>query len=170
MPAALQQMLIAGGKRQVLIDRTLGTNIGDMTGNGGLAAAFDGNANQGAIDCAVKSSDAFGYVGKTLAAPSVFAKATVHGSNNQGFINIVGRGVTLTMRGKQGAAPSTALDGTSIGSVSFNEGADESAGREITSTDLSTAWDHIWVRITYAGGTPTPTNARVGELVLYELK
>lgn len=151
-----------------LVDRTAGTNLGDMTDGGGLAAAFDGTTSQASASCARKSSSALGYLGKTLAAPIVFARAVVHGSTDRGYIDIVGRNVVLTIRGKQGAAPATSLDGTIIGSISFNEAADESAGREILSTDVATEWDHLWVRTAYAGGTPTPTDCRIAELVLYE--
>lgn len=169
MPAVMQQVLAAsGGKTEFLIDRTFGTNIGDMTNGGGLAAAFDGNTTQAASAGAAKTSSAIGYVGKTLAAPAIFSRAVIHGSNNQGYINAVGVNAILVMMGKQGAAPSSAVDGTNLGSASGVDVADQSAGRTINSNDLTTAWDHLWVRTTFSSGSGV--SARIAELVLYELK
>ena len=168
MPAVMQQVLAgSGGRTEVLIDRTLGTTFGDMTNGGGLAAAFDGNTNQAASAGAAKTSSAIGYVGKTLAAPAIFSRAVIHGSNDQGYINAIGVNAVVVIMGKQGAAPSNAIDGTNLGSASGIDVADQSAGRTINSNDLATAWDHIWVRTTSGGGG---VSARIAELVLYELK
>lgn len=149
----------------VLIDRTAGTNIGDMTANGGLTAAFDGTTAQAQLDCAAEgTSTGTSYVGKTLASAKVFGRAVVHGSNSSGFIGGSNPSVTLNVRGKDGAAPATSADGTLLGTVTFTDTADESAGRVINSTDLVNTWDHLWVELSVSGSV-----ARfVAELVLYE--
>jgi hypothetical protein len=155
MPSAMQQALIGSSalKSNVLIDRTLGTNIGDLTAGGGLAAAFDGVTNQALAACATKVASTDAYIGKTLAAPRAFGQAIVYGSNDAGFYNGT-TSVTITVFGKQGAAPANSLDGTALGTTgSFTDTADESAGRTITSTNTSTLWDHLWVRISNASGT-----------------
>lgn len=159
----------AFGKTEFLIDRTLGTNIGDMTNGGGLAAAFDGNSNQASSSCALKNASAIGWLGKSLASPSIFGRAVIHGSNDLGFVNSVGKSTFLTIYGKQGSAPANAIDGTILGNVNFADTANESAGREVLSNNLTTAWDHLWVRTSYAAGAPTPSTVRISELVLFEL-
>lgn len=145
-----------------LIDRTLGTNIGDLTGTGGLAAAFDGVTTQAAAACATKFSDQRAYVGKTLAAAVKFARATIYGASDTGFCGGVNPSVTINIRGKQGAAPSSGTNGTIIGTLTFTDTADESAGRIITSTDIATEWDHLWAELS----TASSANWRVAELVL----
>ena len=67
-----------------LISQATGTNIGDMTANGGLAAAFDGNLSQAYAAAAVRTANT-GYVGKNYSAsPKIIAQAIVYGSNNTG--------------------------------------------------------------------------------------
>ena len=149
-----------------LIDRTAGTNIGDMTSNGGLAAAFDGNTNQGISACAVKQATLSSWIGKTLAAPKVFGRMIAYGSNDSGFHGLSDPAMTLNVRGKQGTAPASATDGTIIGTLSFTDTGNESAGRTIESTDPDTLWDHIFLEIVAgSGGSGANTAA---ELVMYE--
>ena len=157
------------GRSEVLIDRTLGTNIGDLSSNGGLAAAFDGNTNQAAAACAVNNSSGLGHVGKTLAAPAVFSNIVVHGSNNEGYINAPAVNAVLTLRGKQGVAPADRTDGTLLASSgAILHQADESAERTLQSSDTTTAWDHVWVQTAYSGGSAS--SFRIAEIAMYELK
>lgn len=149
------------------IDRTTGTNIGDMANSGGLAAAFDGTTSQAAAACATLNSvnsASSAYVGKTTAVPTAIESATVHGSNDAGYLSVDNPTITLTLFGKQGSAPANSGDGTSLGSINFTDTNDESAGRAITSSDTATYWDHVWVRVTHNGGSAR--NVRVAELVL----
>lgn len=150
-------------KQLVLIDRTAGTNIGNMTANGGLAAAFDGTTNAVHSSCAAQSVGD-GWVGKTLASAKIFGRAIVYGSNNRGFVFGSNPTVTLYIRGKNGSAPSSETDGTILGTVTFTEGDDESAGRVINTTDPNNTWDHLFVH-----GTASPEFTYLAELVLYEL-
>jgi len=148
-----------------IIDRTTGTNIGDMTVDGGLAAAFDGDTSQGLSDCA-RVDAANGYVGKTLAVRAKFGRATIYGGDGSGsatgFVGGSNPSVTINIRGKQGAAPSGRTDGTVVGTITFTDTGDESAGRVISSTNLQTEWDHLWAEVTTSGGA----NLRVAELAL----
>jgi hypothetical protein len=133
------------------IDLTVGTNIGDMTASGGLAAAFDGTTNQAAAACSAKGAATSAYVGKTLSASKAIERALVFGSNNQGYVNGANPSMTITLMGKQGGAPANASDGTTLGSITFTDTADESTGRGITSNDPYTEWAHVWVRMDGAG-------------------
>jgi len=149
----------------VLIDRTTGTNIGNMTSNGALAAAFDGDANQANTASAGTLSGATtGYVGKTLTGPKVFGRAVVSGSNSHGYAFSATPTITLNIQGKNGAAPSGPTDGTLLGTISFTDTTDESAGRTINSTDLVNTWDHLFLEV----DPGVFTNKYCAELVLYE--
>jgi hypothetical protein len=148
-----------------LIDRTTGTNIGDMTLNGGLAAAFDGVTAQAHGACAAGNTTGpvDKYVGKTLASPKRFGQAVVYGSNSQGYAGSTPP-INLTMRGKNGAAPSGPTDGTSLGTINFTDTTDESVGRVIASTDLNTVWDHIFLVV---NDSASESNVYVAELELF---
>lgn len=157
-----------GGIALALIDRTAGTNIGNMTASGGLAAAFDGNTSQASTACAVTTaSQPSGFVGKTLAAPAIFGRATTHGANNNNGYTNSATNVTLEIYGKTGAAPTTATDGTLIGTITFATQVNESAPRQIISTNTSTAWDHIWLRVRRTNNSDG--FMRCAELELYEV-
>lgn len=149
----------------ILIDRTAGTNIGDMTGDGGLAAAFDGDTTQDETACAGGPSGNDCYIGKTLASAKRFGKAVIYGSNDQGFMRLTNPSITINIRGKQGAVPIGRADGTVIGTATFTDTSDESAGRTITSTDGVTFWDHIWAEVIQNSGN---NQHLVAELELYE--
>lgn len=148
----------------ILIDRTVGTNIGDMTAGGGLTEAFNGTTSTALVNCCFKTNTTSSYVGKTLASSKVFGQAIIYGSNNDGFKGIANPSVTINIRGKQGAAPSSATDGTIIGTTTFTDTTNESSGRTIASTDLSTQWDHIFAQMISTGSG----GHAVAELVLYE--
>lgn len=159
------QLIGFGSKRrtgvETLVDRTLGTKIGNMTLNGGLAAGFDGTTSQGYATSPTVAG-AVGWIGKTHAAGKVCSKVIVHGCNDIGYSSL-NNSCTITLYGKNGGAPGSSTDGTSIGSITFTDTADESAGRTITSTDQSTAYTHWWVEIA------SSANIVMAELVMYEL-
>jgi len=133
------------------IDRTAGSNIGDLIEFGGLSAAFDGVTSAAANQNAAITSGRNAWVGKTLAAPAAISHVYVYGSNNQGFVYAINPTVTITLYGKTGAAPSSGTDGTPLGAITFTDTANESAGRKIDSSDLSTEWDHVWIYISHNG-------------------
>lgn len=156
---------------EVLVDRTTGTNIGNMTGGGNLAASFDGGTSETSANSSTRAFDAkpnsqSGYVGKTFGAPKIISRIVIYGSNNQGYISTANVSITLTLYGKNGAAPSSATDGTSLGAITFTDTTNESVGREIASSDLATAWTHVWV----AFSTSNSGNSKhFAEIEVYEL-
>lgn len=143
----LMNPFIAAAAGLVLIDRTLGTNIGNMTSGGGLAALFDGVISQAYAVSAIGPTST-GYGGKTLAAPRVFGQAIAYGSTDQGFVSGSNPSISFEIRGKNGTAPASFADGTLLASLTFTDTTNESAGRILTSTDLVTAWDHLWLTAT----------------------
>lgn len=151
-----------------LIDRTSGVNIGNLVSGGGLAAAFDGVTSQGSNSSAFKFGGPPGWVGKDLAAPSTFGLAVVYGSSNAGFVTGANPSTTITIYGSTGSPPSGATpwdDGTELGTITFTDTDDESAGRSIVTTDPNTKWDNIWATITHGGSE----NVCCSELVLYSV-
>lgn len=162
--ASFMALVAKGGRVETLIDRTTGTNIGNMTLQGGLAAVFDGVTNQVAAAVAGTSGVA-GYVGKQFGAGKALSRVVVNGSNNVGYVNTgTTTSVTITLYGKNGA-PANGSDGTSLGSITFNQNAvDESAGRQITSTDTVTTYTHFWVFIN--GGA---NSTECAEATFYEM-
>lgn len=160
---------IGGSDGAFVINRTLGTNIGDATAAGGLAAAFDNTTNQAAAACAQKAAATFAYVGKTLATSAPIKKAVVYGSNDNGYVTGANPTITIDLYGKQGAAPANSTDGTILGTLAFTDSADEHlAPRTITSSDTTTIWDHGWVRVGQSGGAATMSIAEV-QLYAYVL-
>jgi hypothetical protein len=126
--------------------------IGDMVNGGGLNDAFDGDVTENAASGAALTSGTVAYVGVTFAADTAVRSCVVYGSDDAGFVSAINPTVTITLYGKTGAAPANyATEGTSIGSVSFTDTADESAGRTITMTDTVSEWDHVWVGIAHNG-------------------
>jgi hypothetical protein len=154
-----------GAPKPLVIDRTLGTNIGNFTADGGLAAAFDGTTSQANTAGAGKSSATSGYIGKTLAVSKPIYKAIVYGSNNHGYVPSANPTVTINLYGKVGTAPASSTDGTLLGTLSFADTADESSNpRTITSDDWDTVWDHVWIEVT----TESATAKQVAEVQFYE--
>lgn len=152
------------------VERTLGslitggTNIGNMTSGGGLAAAFDGTTSQtGGVSASRASGSTTAFVGKTPAASVRVFKAVFYGASNQGYVNSANPSVTIELRGHS-SAPSTGAEGTLLGSVTFTDTATTNQ-QEATSSDNETLWDHVWARIVPASGTP---GMHMAELQIYE--
>lgn len=163
-------MLPGGGlpplnmRRAILIPAAAGTIFGNMTNNGGHAAAFDGNTSHASGACAAGTASVDAFIGKSFASPRIFHSAMVHGSSDFGFFWSGNPGMTLRIYGKKGAAPASAFDGTEVGFFSLTDTGNEAAGRAISSNDLHTAWDHIWLAY-HNGGSNT---ALCAELILNE--
>lgn len=155
--------LMMGGVRtlvETLFDRTTGTNIGDATSGGGLAAAFDGDNDELNNDCAYRNAAANMWVGKTLTAAFPISKVNTWGSSDAGYEG-VGANITISLYGKSGAAPANGTDGTLLGTTGSTSAPENSDPRTITSSDTTTAYDHVWV---YLEGT---TNQFIAELEIY---
>lgn len=167
---------VAGATDRILradLMRDGGTLIGNMTGNGGLAAGIPGRFVQTASDgvtiigvghatttAAARVGATNGYIGKSFASPRRIYRATVYGTNNAGYLSGSNPSVTITLYGKTGAAPASGTDGTVLGSVTFTDTNNESATpREIVSSNQTAAYDHVWVYISGASGTHTYVGA-----------
>ncbi len=133
----------AGG----LVAQSEGVIITDFTTR--ATAQNDGVTNQaGGVSAAKAGGATSGYSGKNYSAsPKRIASAIVYGSNDVGLIDTSNPSVTLTLYGKNGSAPTSGTDGTSIGTLVFTDTTNESAGRTVTSTDQTTLWDYVWVNI-----------------------
>lgn len=142
---------------------TGGAELGDLTGDGGLSAAFDGTTAQAVSASATKASATEAYAGKTLAAPSKIYGAIVHGSNDAGYVSGANPDVTIELYGQTGDAPISATDGTLLGTLAaFTDSADESGNpRTVLSDDTDTIYDYVWVRITHNGSAATMAVAEV---------
>lgn len=97
-----------------------GTNIGDLTGGGGLAAAMDGDNSKTYAQCATVAATT-GYIGKTPTSSVKVSRAIVYGSSDKGFVTGAQPTVTLSLYGKTGSAPASGTDGTLLGSISFTD-------------------------------------------------
>lgn len=130
------------------ISQATGTVIGDMTFNGGLAAAFDSVTNQAYASSAVETNSGFdgaAFTGKNYsAAPKKIARADVYATNDFGFDSTPSAStITLNLRGKNGSTPSSRTDGTLLGTWSAVDAVSTVAS--ITSSDQTTAWDYVWI-------------------------
>lgn len=135
-----------------IINRLAGTNIGNATAFGGLAAGFDGVKNQADSSCAGRNNAVNNstWIGKTFALPTALDDSIIHGSSNSGFVYGLNPSVTIQLYGKQGATPANETDGTLIGTLTFTDTNNESAGRTVACTDKLTYFNHGWFRITQA--------------------
>lgn len=159
---------------EVLVDRTTGSNIGDMTDGASIGNAFDGTTSQalsgGGGACPYRGS-ANGYIGKDFSGPGAkrFSRFKVYGSNDAGFVFGANPSTTIVIYAKNGA-PASGTDGTQIGTTgSFTDTADESAGREITSTDTSTSYTHVWAYVNDSGNPGAARSTCIAEIEMWEL-
>ena len=126
-----------------------GTNIGDMTGDGGLAAAFDGTTSQ-AVAASATVTATTGIVGKDYGVNNSyrFYSFAITASNDSGFIIGSNPTVTLSVYG-------TTDGGTTGGTLLGTDANTDSNGvtRTINSTDTATAFRGFYVTITDGSGT-----------------
>jgi hypothetical protein len=145
-----------------LIDRTTGSTITNADARPG--AGFDGTTSQTDAQATFRNNAGAGlstlYYGKTTAVPTAIESVRVYGTSNLGFCFNSNPSITITLYGKQGTAPSSGTNGTSLGSTTFTDTNNESGGRTINSSDTATYWDHVWVNITQA----TNANMMIAEL------
>lgn len=129
-----------------MISAGTGTAIGNLTGNGGLSAIFDGVTNQTLTASGTRSA-ATGYAGKNYSSsPKRVHHVDTFGSNDNGYRDGTGGTVNLTLYGKNGSAPANDTDGTLLGTVSTTDSAINQ--QTINSNDTATAWDYLWVQVT----------------------
>lgn len=136
---------------QILISQAAGTAIGDMTGNGNLAASFDGDNDETAANSSEINNpgiDGPGNIGKDWGA-GVTRKITgfkIWGSNDQGFINAANPTVTITLQGSQNNS-----DWTDLGNASDTD-ANSLLISKLTGLTVSTAYRYHRLQITHDNG------------------
>lgn len=135
--------------------------FGDMTNP---TAVFDNVNSQASGSCASKTAATSAYIGARLSHRIVFGKVIIRGSNNQGFVNGINPSVTINIRGKNSAAPSSATDGTIIGTLTFTDTGNESTGRTINTNGNASSWQYIFAQITHNGAA---ANMFVAELDIF---
>ncbi len=146
-----------------LIHYNSGTQINSFIAN--PADAFDGETNETLAQSAIAAATNICLLGKTWSSPNVITKAVIYGSNDSGYIQGSNPTIQAFLNAKQGAAPVLSTDGYLLGQISFVDTSDESTGREITSNDLTTQWDHTWV--TYYAPAAGAVNWGLAELEFY---
>ena len=156
-------------------------NIGNMTGNGGLAAAFDGVISKaGAVACqlasAVNAASLDSYVGKNYTVPGAQAisSVTIYPTTNfpialvdvAPFLDVV-----INLRAKA-TAPAGPSDGTLLGSKSFTDRGSPpftltqlTSAVSIASNDQVTTWNYVWIEIFSVPSVPPPFNNTTTNLV-----
>jgi hypothetical protein len=157
-----------GGSATELILTDGTTKLGNATGGGNLAAAFDGTTAQAAAASASLVSSTSIWVGHTLTTPKAIYKAVVYGTNDVGYVTGANPSITITLYGKNGTAPANGTDGTELGSVTFTDTADESGNPRTITVDNplnETVYDHVFINIVQNGAAATMC---VAEMDTYE--
>jgi hypothetical protein len=149
-----------------LINPSAGTNIGNMTSYGGLAAAFDGVTGKVYTNCAAVATIVSGYVtnyaqiGKNFTgSPQSVSSVVVYPSSDKGFaLQVGGSGsaFTINLRAKA-TAPASPSDGTLLGSIAL--AANQTTPVTISSNDAATTWNYMWVEIVFPTVSVYPGNA-----------
>ena len=127
-----------------------GTNIGNMTNRGGLAAAFDGVTSKVNTACALATDRSNGFVGKNYTGGAqAISQAVVYPSNNNGFAESFSSGlgespVQLSLRASN-SAPSTGFEGTLLADT--GKIANTLSPVTLTSSDTSDTWNYVWVLV-----------------------
>lgn len=133
--------------------------IGDAAEAG---KAFDDVTNKAASQCLQKSSATAAFVGLDFSSnPQAVTGVTVYGSNDQGYVNGSTPNVTITLYGKNGSIPTLASRGTSLGTATAADTANESGGRAITSSDTTTLYDYLAIVVEHDGAAATMYVAQV---------
>src|SRR5262245_47915931 len=132
---------------------TVGANTGNMTANGGLAAAFDGVNSKAAASCAAATVTGItinSYVGKDFTGPGArpIGSATVYPANDLGFASAGGAALLqrldINLRGKA-SSPSSPSDGTLLGTATLF--ANQVTPVTVTSGDTTSTWTFVWIEI-----------------------
>ncbi|MTD92877.1 hypothetical protein GIW81_00855 [Hyphomicrobium sp. xq] len=128
-----------------------GSVIGNMTTRGGTAAAFNGNANQAALQSAGISATS-GFVGKDWGSGvfKTLSRFKVTSPNNTEWTVNNGGTITMELRGSN-SAPSTGSEGSLLHtSTAVNTGTSIVHDKGISAgVDVSSAYRYHWVRISH---------------------
>ena len=157
-----------GARRASSAGRTLGSLItpgSTKLGTASLsnvAGAFDGTTNKAGASCTAGNGTANGWAGYTLTTSKRVYQCIFYGANNQGYTNTSAT-VTLSFYGKTGTAPSSATDGTLLGTTGSFSDVSSTNAKTIISTDQETIWDHVWGLDADAAG-----DQRIAQIEFYE--
>ena len=151
---------------QSLIAQNTGTAIGNMTEQGGLAAAFNGNKNQAYAQNAVADNgNGPGYIGKDWGNGNTkkISGVKIWGSNETGYGG-TGHATGFFLYGSN-SAPTGLTDGTLIATLAASQPDVNSTNplEYLTGIDTTNAYRYHWFAIT------TPTNT-TGQVILCELE
>ena len=164
---------LSSNATQLLVDRTSGTAIGDMTdstaGNN-LAAAFDGTfgGNDGANNATKRGSVANAFVGKNWGSgvSKIITGFSTRDVNNAGYFDNTAEG-RFFLYGSN-SAPSAYNDGTLLYSGAAFSSTVSAQSKDFLDTenfDTSTAFQYHWIALV---PTSTASDVRMAELILYE--
>lgn len=136
-----------------IINRLSGTRIGDMTGQAGLAASYDGVTSSAAGSCAAKTAST-AFNGKAFNSPRIFIGARVWPSNNQGFDAGGAVTMTLQLRASNGSPPANATAAATDGDLlaTVNLGSDTTSVQTFDASANETAYDNVWIYLSASTG------------------
>jgi hypothetical protein len=163
-----------------LIAQNTGTAIGDLTGQSGLAGAFDTNRFESYSNAAASGSQATGYIGKNWGSSKTVTGFILYSPTQYGFVGSGASTFTVKLYGSN-SNPSNSTDGTLLfTSSSVNDNlistngergsikyfADTTITSEETISDFTTdtAYSYHWVTIT----PNTSESIHVSEIEFYE--
>lgn len=134
-------------------------NIGDMTFNGGLVAAFDGDATKTQPESATSAGDPAGghaYIGKDYSGASDQTISSIRLTSPTtagGYTSMVRAGTTFSVSLYASATlPANATAGTLLASqTGFDFGYSDDI--TLTSSDQATAWKYVWITFQRFGST-----------------
>ena len=155
---------VIAGTSQSLISAGLGSPIGDMTGDGALAAAFDADNSETFADSATIASATTAYVGKDwgLGNTKLVTGFKVWGTNDQGFVPGSNPAVTVSLQGSTDNFVSSTVNLGAAGDV-----VDENSLQitNLTGLDTTTAFRYHRLKITHSGSA---SQMGVAEVEFYE--
>lgn len=149
---------------QVVLDRTLGTPIGNMTVGGGLAAAFDGVTAQTRVQSAAHPTNGSdGFVGKDwgVGVTRVVTGVVIYGSSDSGLLEIIDPLLSCQVRGHS-AAPTLGTEGTLLKAFTVQDAAGVTHS-ELTNFTAA-AFRYVWLWIDNSGASAL----QVAELQFYQ--
>jgi hypothetical protein len=136
------------------IDRTLGSLIGDMTGNAGLAAAFDNNYSQNfSSACRGAAVNSVGYVGKDwgVGVTKTVTQYKIWGTTDYGYDSGSSNNtITVSLYGSN-TAPSSPANGTQLQTFSFTNAKNTLPQVVSTGITTTTAYRYHWLRFFTSG-------------------
>ncbi|KKN12600.1 hypothetical protein LCGC14_1014910, partial [marine sediment metagenome] len=149
------------GRAQIQIDQDDGLAIGDMTDDGGLAAAFDDDTTKTDIESAsiTPGVNGPGFVGKDWGANNkkIITGFKHYSTSNEGWVNTDNPTVTITLQGSQNNS-----DWTDLGS---NTGADANSSsiEKLTGLTTTTAYRYHRLKLTHNSGNNQPIHCAEAE-------